>query len=113
MASIRKVKDKKKVLATSIPGFYIRALSIKESQELAVSYQSLSQDELKSEEKSQELTMALFGLACDEKGESFDEFATYEEIGKLTLEEFNEFATAIKDALVPGGSSEKKSKSAG
>lgn len=108
MASIRKVKDSKKVIATSIPGFYIKALSIRAAQELAESHQALTQEDLRSKEKSRELTMTLFGLACDEKGESFDEFASYEEIENLSLDEFNEFAEAIKDALVPGTSSEKK-----
>lgn len=107
-ASIRKFMPAKTVIETSIPGFYIKALSIAESKELAKAHSNLTADEVLDEKKSEELTMRLFGLACDETGDSFEEFATYQEVEKLSVEEFNLFANAIKDALVPGASSEKK-----
>jgi cyclopropane fatty-acyl-phospholipid synthase-like methyltransferase len=106
--SIRKFMPKKEVLETSIEGFYIRALSIAESKEIAKAHSSLTEDDLKSESVTEELTMKLFDLACDATGEKFDEFASFGEIEKLSVEEFNAFANAIKDALVPSGTSEKK-----
>ncbi|MFN3895741.1 MAG: hypothetical protein ACK4KU_14525 [Acinetobacter sp.] len=109
MATIRKFKDKKKVIETEIDGFYIRSLTISESKEIVKAHSTLTEDDLINEELSQKLTMQLFGLACDEHGEAFDEFSTYDEVEKLSLEEFNMFANAIKNALVPGASSEKKS----
>lgn len=108
MSSIRKFQDKKKVIETSIDGFYIRALTIKESKELAKAHSNLSEADLQDEAKARELTMSLFALACDAKGESFDEFATFEAIEELSLEEFNMFANAIKEALIPGDASVKK-----
>lgn len=108
MATIRKFQDKKKVIETSIEGFYIRALNIKESKELAKAHSNLSAEDMQDEQKAKELTMSLFALACDAKGESFEEFETYEAIEELSLEEFNMFANAIKEALVPGDASVKK-----
>lgn len=101
MATIRKFADKKKVVETSIPGFYIRSLNIKESKAMAKSHAGLTPEDFQDEKTSERLTMELFALACDEKGESFEEFETYEAIEQLSLEEFNAFANAIKEALVP------------
>ncbi|MBQ2262718.1 MAG: hypothetical protein II336_15270 [Loktanella sp.] len=108
MASIRKFKEKTPVIETSIEGFYIRSLTIAESKEIVRAHSSLTEDDLLDSELSEKLTSQLFGLACDENGEPFDEFKTYEDIEKLSLDEFNLFAEAIKDALVPGTASEKK-----
>lgn len=108
MTSIRKIVDKKKVVETSIPGFYIKALTIIESKKLAEQHANIKPEDLKDDVKAQELTLSLFALACDENGQPFDEFATYTDIEQLSLEEFNMFAEAIKDALVPGNSATKK-----
>ncbi len=108
MASIRDFKEKKKVIETEIEGFYIKALSIKESKEIAKVHGELSKKVDKDDKANEKITMKLFGLACDKDGEAFDEFATFESIEELDIEEFNMFANAIKDALVPGASSAKK-----
>jgi hypothetical protein len=108
MATIRKFQDKKKVIETSVPGFYIKALSISESKEIAQAHAKLTAEDLQNEQTNIDLTLKLFGLACDADGEAFEEFATYADIEKLSLTEFNLFANAIKEALVPGATSEKK-----
>ncbi|QCO57443.1 hypothetical protein EOK75_17160 (plasmid) [Pseudorhodobacter turbinis] len=105
--SIRKFMPKKNVIETSIEGFYIRALSIAESKAIAKAHSSLTKKDLASEKVSQDLTMKLFALACDATGESFEEFETFESIESLSVEEFNAFANAIKDALVPGSADKK------
>lgn len=108
MSSIRKFQPKKEVIETSIKGFYIKALTIKESKEIVDSQTGLTAEQLMDEEFAKKLTMKLFSLACDENGEAFDEFETYEKIEELSIEEFNMFADAIKEALIPGAASEKK-----
>lgn len=108
MGSIRTFQPRKEVVETEIKGFYIKAITIAESREILNSHTRLTPEDLQDEEISRRLTVDLFGLARDENGETFDEFSTYEEIEKLSLEEFNMFADAIKAALIPNGASEKK-----
>ncbi len=98
----------KKTIETSIDGFYIKALTIAESKAIAKSHSELSAEDLADEKVSEELTMKLFALACDENGEAFEEFESFQSIEQLSVDEFNLFANAIKDALVPGAASEKK-----
>lgn len=107
-ASIRKFMPAKKTIPTTIDGFYIKSLTIAESKAIAKAHSQLTADDLADEKISEDLTMKLFSLACDETGEAFEEFETYEKIESLSIDEFNLFANAIKEALVPGAASEKK-----
>lgn len=108
MATIRKFKPKTSVIETSIEGFFIKSLSIAEQKEIAKAHSKIRKEDLEDEKVSAELTMKLFGLACNENGEQFDEFKTIEEIEKLSVPEFNMFANAIKEALAPGEHDKKK-----
>lgn len=93
---------KRRPCRTSINGLFIKSLSVREAKELSQKHTTLANEGLQSEEVSEQLILELFALACDENGESFDEFSCLDSIEQLSLEEFNAFANAIKEALVPG-----------